>query len=117
MSVNAEIPTSAMAPFPVFSSPAPQRTDDVCTGNIDIPSREGEERKRGEREELGPLTVSVRECVGRGRSVGGNQEGRKEKCVSARAQGASVTWLTGLIRSMSDEPSNGFESQIIPQHD
>ena len=66
---------------------------------------EKERRERGERErELGPLTVSVRECVGR--SVGGSQEGRKEKCVSACAQGASVTWLTGLIRSMSDEPSN-----------
>ena len=103
MSVNAEIPTSAMAPFPVFSSPAPQRTDDVCTGNIDIPSREGEERKRGERE-LGPLTVSVRECVGR--SVGRREPGRKEGEVRICVRAGRVGYLAHWLDPFHDEPSN-----------
>ena len=57
---------------------------------------EKERRERGERgRELGPLTVSVRECVGR--SVGGSQEGRKEGevriCVRAGRVGYLAHWL------------------------
>ena len=61
MSVNAEIPTSAMAPFPV-SLPRSAK-DDVLETSIFRAQKERRKEEEGGKEG-GPLTVSVRECVG-----------------------------------------------------